>query len=87
MPKYNKRNHNVDSLNEITGELKRLVQSLNLAITAIEQDGVETLNVRNNTWLDKGLTGIRKFTEALREAHYNWRVESACFGKPRKRKR
>ena len=81
MPVYNIQEHNAASLREIHREYGRLLVALDLAIRAIEEDGIESLPVRNNTWLDKGLQGTRKFIEAVREAHYDAKVSRGAYHK------
>lgn len=86
MPVYNVQTHNAESLNEILKEHRRLSKALELAIEAMKEDGIESLEVRNNTWMEKGLQGTRKFIEALREAHFEARSSRGAYRANRKRR-
>lgn len=79
MPKYNIQLHNAESLNAISKELGRLKQQLDVMIAILIEDGITSLEIRNNTVLERGLLGFGKFIDAVREAHCNVRIDRGRY--------
>ena len=81
MPKYNLQLQDSKSLRAYLSELRRSASTLESYIQAISEDGIDALEVRNNTIGFRGLEYVAKFTEAVREAHLDARC-SRGGGRP-----
>ena len=87
MPRYNMQLQDVVSLMEYAKELGREKQRLELIVEAMKSDGVDSLEVRNNTIGVRGLSYIAKFCDACREAHLGWRQGQGAYSAEPKAKR
>lgn len=88
MPHYNMQRHDLESLGEISKELGRLKKQLDILVDIVREDKFESLEIRNNTWLAKGLGGIGKFLDAVRESHHMAKVSRGRYAaEPKKRGR
>lgn len=79
MPKYNLQLQDAKSLRAYLSELRRSASTLEAHIQAISEDGIESLEVRNNTIGFRGLEYVAKFIEAVREAHLEGRLSRGDY--------
>jgi hypothetical protein len=89
VPKYNIQSHSLASLAEISKEMGRLKNQLDVLVAILAEDKIESIDVRNNTTLEKSLFGFGKFLDAIREAHHLIKVARGKYMaeavKPRRR--
>lgn len=87
VPKYNIQAHSLASLTEVSRELGRLKNQLDVLVAILAEDKIETLEIRNNTLLENALSGLGKFLDAIREAHHVHKVARGKYSAETKRRR
>jgi hypothetical protein len=81
MPKVSFKDHDADSLRKIATELRRYASSLEVFAREFEEDNFSLIQIGNASHLERGLTGISKFINAVREAHHEAAIKFGMFAR------